>query len=259
MLTRRQGSQREQPLDGDLVTGLLHFVRGFLEPHHLLVTLVYGVLKCGIGLVRLLVGLEVVNLHVDTKLDVGREFAVQFGANFGGAENELAGANLLCRHVLQLVSKNQRAGFERLVAISRDLQTRIDDAHVAALYVLDDDVQAIQARAQRNRFLIDGLQRKRAVEKGVWKIAADGIFEGLHHPAGERADAAKNIERGGMHAVLRVKRKLIVRNLYGDGNQDGVVGDLQKIGAIGEMHLVAHDARRDKRFQFLVPALPRTG
>jgi len=50
------GLLEEQAFDGDLIASLLHFLRRLLELHDLLVALLHGVHKSGIGLVGLLVG-----------------------------------------------------------------------------------------------------------------------------------------------------------------------------------------------------------
>src|SRR6266481_5452864 len=73
---RSEGGERQQTFDSDLFAGLLHLFGSFLELHDLLVALLYRVLEGGAGLMRFVVGLEVVNLHVDAELFVGREFAV---------------------------------------------------------------------------------------------------------------------------------------------------------------------------------------
>src|SRR4029077_11436124 len=101
------------------------------------------------------------------------------------AQHELASADLLGGYMLQLraVRHDQRTGFKLVILESRNLQPSVDHADVPALYILNHDVQAIQARAQRNRLLINGLQLDRLLEQTVWKIAADWIFEGLHHAA----------------------------------------------------------------------------
>ena len=54
-----------------------------------------------------------------------------------------------------------------------------------------------------------------------------------------------------MNAVFCLEGELAVGNLYGDGDEDRVVGDLQVIGAPVEVHLIADDARGHYRFQVL--------
>src|SRR6266850_6285132 len=144
------------------------------------------------------------------------------------------------------------SGFESLIVKLGNLQTRIDDADITALDVFDDDVQAIQARAQGNGLLIDGLQLHGLLEQAVREIATDRILEGLYDAIGQGANAAKNIHSRGMHAVFVVKGELIVRNLYGDRDEDRVVGNLQIIGAIGEMHLIANDTRGHQGLKIFV-------
>ena len=108
----------------------------------------------------LVVGLEVVYLHVDAELLVGPEIAIQARHNFRRAEDELPSSDLFGGNVLELVavSDDQRAGFQSIVFKLRNLKARVDYPDVPALYVFDDDVQAVEARTKRNGFLIDGLK-----------------------------------------------------------------------------------------------------
>src|SRR4029077_613693 len=76
ILSRRQRPQRQQPLDGHLLAGLLHGLGRFLELHYLLVALLHRIDEAGAGLVRLLVRLQVVDLHVDAELFVWIELAI---------------------------------------------------------------------------------------------------------------------------------------------------------------------------------------
>src|SRR5437016_6086918 len=69
VFARRERRERQEPLDGDLLAGLLHVRRAFLELHSW-----YGFVapldrecKIRVGLVRRVVGLQVINLHVDAK------------------------------------------------------------------------------------------------------------------------------------------------------------------------------------------------
>ena len=112
---------------------------------------------------RLLVGLQVVNLHVNAELFGVPEFGIEPRHDFGGAEHELAGADLLRRHVLELaaVGHDQRAGFELVVFKARNLQTRVLRRRRFRSYVLDYDVQPIQSWTQRNCLLINRLQLQR--------------------------------------------------------------------------------------------------
>ena len=170
---------------------------------------------------RLVVLLQVVNLHIDAEFFVVHERAVEPWNNFGRAQHELAGADLLRRNVLEFaaIGDDQRAGFELVVFKARNLQTRVHHADVAALHVLDDDVEPIKAWTQRNGLLINRLELQRLLIEALREIAADWIFKRLHDAAGQRADATKNVERRGIDAILRVERKLIVRNLNRDRHQ----------------------------------------
>src|SRR5207302_68340 len=102
VLARRERRERQKTLDGDLLPGLLHVFRGFLELHagNRFVALLHCKLEIRAGLVRGLVRLQVINLQVDAQPVRSSEIALKSRPDFGGAQHKLAGADLLGGNVL---------------------------------------------------------------------------------------------------------------------------------------------------------------
>jgi len=48
--------------------------------------------------------------------------------------------------MLDLIGKNQGAGFQLLILIPRHLQARVYNADVSALHIFDHHIQAVQSR-----------------------------------------------------------------------------------------------------------------
>src|SRR6516164_10281386 len=114
VLAWRERRERQKTLDRDLLAGLLHVRGSFLELHsrYGFVAPLHRELKIRAGLVGGVVRFQVINLHVDAKT-VGRgEIGLKPRPDFGGAQHKLAGADLLGGNMLDLVGKDQRAGFE---------------------------------------------------------------------------------------------------------------------------------------------------
>src|SRR5882672_4536557 len=103
----RQCRQRQQPLDRHLVSYLLHVCGSFFELHHLLVALPHRVLERRTALVRGVVRLQVVHLHVNSKLVRSRKISLKPWPHFGRSQHKLSRANLLRRHVFDLIRQNQ--------------------------------------------------------------------------------------------------------------------------------------------------------
>ena len=118
--------------------------------------------------------------------------------------------------MLDLVGKNQRAGFELVVLIAGHGQAIVHGANVSALHVFNHQIQAIQTRAQRHGLLINRLQLQRLLIEGIGEIATDGVFKSLHDAAGERGNAPENVDDGGVDAFLGLEGKLSVGNLHGN-------------------------------------------
>src|SRR6266852_4796099 len=95
--------------------------------------------------------------------------------------------------MLDLIGKDQRAGVQFVILVARHLQTSVHDADISALHILDHQIQPVQARAKRNRLLINRLQFQRLLEQRIGKIFGHRIFKRLHHAAGERGHATMNI------------------------------------------------------------------
>src|SRR6266481_8044301 len=77
ILPRGQRGQRQKPLDGHLIAGLLHIGGSLFELHHLLVALLYRIDEAGVAFVSFFVALQVINLEVDAKLVGGGEVPFQ--------------------------------------------------------------------------------------------------------------------------------------------------------------------------------------
>src|SRR5438445_7247351 len=133
-------------------------------------TLFRSVLERRTGFVRLVVWLQIINLHVNAK-SVGRgEVTFKARPDFRRTEHELSSADLLRWNMLDLIGKNQGTGFQLVILVPRHLQPRVHYPDVSALYVLDHHIQAIQARAKWNGLLVDRLELQRLLKKGIGKI-----------------------------------------------------------------------------------------
>src|SRR5262249_43991682 len=130
-------------------------------------------------------------------------------------------------------------------------QAVVHRTNVSALHVFEYEVQPVEAWAQRHGLLINGLQFQRLLEQAIREVAAHGLFKGLYNAAGKRGHAAENIDNRRVDSFFGLERKLVVGNLDGDGNQHGVVRNLEIIGAPVEVHLVADDAVSHYGFQVL--------
>ena len=199
----------------------------------------------------LVIHLQIVKLQVDAQRLIGMEFRIELGANLGRAQHELPHAHVLGGNRLHLVGKDQRAGIQFVVRNGRNRQPRIHDAHVAAVHVLDHQVELVQARAQRHGLLVNGKSLERRLEQGIRKIALDHVFKRLDDAPGHRADSPKQIERRGMHAVVIAEGHLLVLNLHRHGHKNRVAGNPQEIEPVIERNLVAKDARADHFFEIL--------
>src|SRR6266481_2900369 len=241
----------QEALNRYLVAGLLHLFRSLLELQDLILALLDGVLERRAALVRLVVGLQVINLQVNAKPVGGGGSIIQTRPDLRGTQHELSRSDLLRGNTLDLIGKNQRAGFQLVIVVPRHLQARVDDADISALHVLDHQIQTVEARAQRNGLLINRLELQGLLVKRIRKITAHGIFKRLYDTARERAYATEYIEHCGMNSILGLKGELAVGDLHGDGHEHRVIRHLQVIGAPSEMHLIPDDARGYYRFEIL--------
>src|SRR5512135_1677384 len=103
ILPQAQRGQRQKPLDGHLVAGLLHVGGSLFELHYLLVALLNGIDEARIAFVGFFVALQVVNLEIDAELVGGGKVRLQARPHLGRAQHKLAGADLLGGNVLDLV------------------------------------------------------------------------------------------------------------------------------------------------------------
>src|SRR6202521_1630599 len=254
------GSSKVRPrLDGDFTTadrlGIYMQVYN-LKPddksHKSSATFQYtGVLECRTGFVRLVVRLQVVNLHVNAQPVGSGEITIKTRPDLRGAQHELSCADLLCGDMLDLIGKNQRTGFQLVIFVPRHLQARVHDSDISALYILDHQVQTVQARAKWNSLLINRLELQGLLVKRIREIAGDGIFKCLHDTPGQRAYAPEHIEHRGVNSILSLIGKLAIRDLHGDGHEHRVVRHFQVIGPPSEVHLIADDAGGYHRFEIL--------
>lgn len=133
----------------------------------------------------------------------------------------------------------------------RDTEGCIEDAKVGAQGVFDDEVKAIKAGTEWNGFLVNRRQAQRGLEKGFGKIARNDILKGLNDGPTRSGDAPVEIQDGGMNALLALKTKIAIGNLYGDRDEDSVAGHAKKIRSIVHVNFIVDDSRAD--FFFEVP------
>ena len=105
--------------------------------------------------VRILVELEIIELKINAEFVRRGKFAAEARTHLVGAQHELAGANLGGSDEFDLVGENQRTGVEFLLLKMRDAKGLATNADVSALRVLDDQVQTIEAGAERHGLLVD--------------------------------------------------------------------------------------------------------
>ena len=79
-------------------------------------------------------------------------------------------ANLRGGDGADLVGEDQGAGIEGFLFVERDAKGGVDHADVAALRILNNNIKAIEAGAQRDGLLVDGRKVYGRLEERVGKI-----------------------------------------------------------------------------------------
>src|SRR5208282_1501839 len=179
--------------------------------------LLQAIFDGSIRAVGLIIHLEVIHLKVDAHSVLGREGLVHFRPDLHVAENELAEADVLGRDGNYIVGENQGTRAELIILKTWYRKPRIDDAHVSAVYVLDDDVQLVESRRKRHGLLIDSRGTGRLLEERGRKVGAERVFKRLNDTPAQARDSREKVHRSRIHAVFLQEVQLGNRNLYGDG------------------------------------------
>src|SRR5215470_13136390 len=97
---------------------------------------------------------QIVKLEKDPETLRISETVRETRADFVGAKNELAEADLVRRHGFDFVGEDKRAGVECSLFILRNPQSGSNHADISRFDVLHNDVETIEAGMERNGFLI---------------------------------------------------------------------------------------------------------
>src|SRR5271156_720375 len=112
---------------------------------------------------------------------------------------------------------------------SRNGKPSIYHAYVSVIYVLQHDIEAIEARAQRYGLLINRRDSLSLLQQSRRNITFDRVLKGLHNSAAECADAPEQIHSGGVPSLFFLKTQLPRRYLHGNRNQNRLRCDAQEI------------------------------
>src|ERR1700722_10577259 len=185
VVSRRQRAEGDDVLERELFAMLRKLVGANVELQHRIRAFIlgYAIFHGGVGLVGFVVDFEVVDLQENAHLVAGAEVGVNARADFHVAEDELAEADVVGGDALNLVGQDQGAGGKAVVFEARNRQASIDHADVAVVGVLQNDVQTVEARRERNRFLINRSGSERLLERGGGHVAPYRILESVDDAA----------------------------------------------------------------------------
>lgn len=145
-----------EAFDSDLLASFMKMICGFDSTPDFLLIFSNSVSDGDAGLVRDLVQFQIVELKKDAKPFRAGKLLIQAGTDFVRIQHELADTSLGRGDFLDLVSEDQGAGIELVVFKMGDAKRGVEDPKIAADSVLDDEVKTIEARAEGDRFLVDG-------------------------------------------------------------------------------------------------------
>ncbi len=183
VLAGSERGERNEALDGELFAGLAELARGLFGAPDFLCAFQDAIENGGAGFVRGGVGLEIVELDEDAHFFRGGEGVVEAWADFARTDDEGTESDLAGRDGLHEVGEDERASIEIFVVIARDTEGGADDAHVAAGFVFHDEVEAVEAWAEGDGFLVEAVEIQGGLKEGAGKIARDGFVKSLHDAA----------------------------------------------------------------------------
>ena len=110
------------------------------------------------GLAQDLVQFQIVELEKNAELFRAGEFLTEARAYLVRVQDKLPGTSLGRGDFLDLVGEDQGAGIELVVFKMGDAKGGVEYPEIAINSVLDNEVKAIEAGAERNGFLVDGIE-----------------------------------------------------------------------------------------------------
>ena len=151
--------------------------------------------------------------------------------DLGFPDHEHSPPHLPVGKFLDAVGQDETAGGQPVVLILGHHDTDVLRPHVAALQVLEDQLQLVAAGTQGHGTLIEGFSGKGLLEQGVRNVLDDRILEDLNHPPRDGGHPAEDVDLSPANSLLVLEGHILVEQLDGDGRQHGIFGDPQKVGS----------------------------
>src|ERR1022692_1736762 len=254
VLPRLQFRQREQLFHGYLRGGSARQagnVFGKLEDLFVAAVLHHLVFDLPAGFLSLLVRPEIVQFKEDAHLLVALEALRHARPHLAGADHELAHPNAARGDLFDQVGQHDGAGHQFFAVHMRHVQGSLVIVHVAAHDVLHYHIQAVRARRQRNRFLVNRGTLGVGLQHLGGAVHGDCILESLHDAPGHGGDASKHVDRRLLYSVLGLELHVFVFELQRDVGENGSFRQREEIGAHLHRQDIEGDLAGDRFFQIL--------
>ncbi len=122
---------------------------------------------------------------------------------------------------------------------------------IATGNVLGDNVQAIAARSQRNRFMVNRGSLDHLRQRLGGYFHRNHVFKHVDHTPRHRSDAGIDVHHGLRHAFLGLELQVLAVKLNGDVAQNAGVGEPHEIRAHTNRQRVVTNARTYRALQIL--------
>ena len=130
----------------------------------------------------------------------------------------------------------------------------VDHANVPAVYVLNDDVDLVEARPKWNNLLIEGNTFELLLEQRIRNLQLDIVFDraAWGRPAIHAGNLDQYMPGKAVDAILLLPGQIFVLQKKCNGRENGVFSDTHKIGSPIKRQYVVRQSRCDDCFQIFV-------